>query len=506
MSRVWTKLGIDGAVGLDPDGFGPVEAEIGLVSGPGTALSVEGGADQTTAHSIDGSIAANPENFERDIQVVSTVIETGAALAVTDPNDVVVSIGLVTGSYAAFDVTELVSATITSVSSNRGTNIIAASETLTVNVDNSNGITSVTVNGVATTLVQIITGTEVTCVVPLGVAAPPGTSVDVVVNNGVDSSPFSALFEPPTGFIYTSFTVDYAGLDPDSPFAGDTDFSDLAVGDVCVYSEFTTPDSNSVSMAGNGEFTIGGTVTQLQTYDYYIYDASDQTNSSTIEQIEVYPGPVEAEIGLVTGTGTAFAVTADVAVTGQIGAVTGLGQPQAVADGSIPDGEIGLVTGVGTAPAVTGGVSQVISINQVVGSAGAALPVSDASIPSAEIGMVTGLGVPISVIDATAVVQAISQVTGAGAAQSVSFPADLDDIQTQLANLQASVDTLQVSVDSITAVLAAQQVLIEELHTRFDLDATNPNTYADDASSIANTDFTLTKTDNGNGTFDITRS
>ncbi len=45
-----------------------------------------------------------------------------------------------------------------------------------------------------------------------------------------------------------------------------------------------------------------------------------------------------------------------------------------------------------------------------------------------------------------------------------------------------------------------------EIWKRLDLDAANPNTYADDASSIANNDFTLTRTDNGNGTSTVQRS
>ncbi len=57
-----------------------------------------------------------------------------------------------------------------------------------------------------------------------------------------------------------------------------------------------------------------------------------------------------------------------------------------------------------------------------------------------------------------------------------------------------------------SALTTAQAAQLEEVHRRFDLDAATPNTYADDGSSIANSDFTLTKTDNGNGTFDISRT
>jgi hypothetical protein len=47
---------------------------------------------------------------------------------------------------------------------------------------------------------------------------------------------------------------------------------------------------------------------------------------------------------------------------------------------------------------------------------------------------------------------------------------------------------------------------VTEMHTRFDLNTASANTYANDASSIVNTDFTLTKTDNGNGTSTVTRT
>ena len=501
-----TKLGIDG--GIAPAGLtGTITAEIGLVTGVGQALSLSSNLQdaRVTEMGIDGGIGNFAKNFTAKQRVLGLVTGTGAALPVTDPNDVAQTIGLVTGLGQAITVTPFVPATILSCASSRGTDILAASETLQINVDNSAGITGVTANGVACTLVQIITPTEVQCTVPLGISAAPGTTVDLVVNNGLASSPLSVLFEPPLGFTYTSFTVDYAGLDPDSPFAGDTDFSDLSNGDVCIYQSATTPDANSVSMDGLGEFTIGGTVTQLQTFDYYIYDASDGTNSSTIEQIEVYPGPVEAEIGLVIGTGAAQSVTSIVVVSGEIGLVTGTGSPQPVTDGSTVSAEIGLVTGVGAAQAVSGGVTQVVSIGQVFGS-GQVFSVEDGSTPIAEIGLVTGLGVPLSVADATAVVQAIGLVIGSGQPQPVSIPSSLDGISDQLVALQATVDSLVVSVDSLAALATAQQILIDELHVRFDLDATTPNTYADDGSSIANSDFTLTKTDNGNGTFDITRS
>ncbi len=61
-------------------------------------------------------------------------------------------------------------------------------------------------------------------------------------------------------------------------------------------------------------------------------------------------------------------------------------------------------------------------------------------------------------------------------------------------------------IDSGSGLTAQQADQLLEMWRRLDLDATNPNTYADDASSINNSDFTLTRTDNGNGTSTVTRS
>lgn len=47
---------------------------------------------------------------------------------------------------------------------------------------------------------------------------------------------------------------------------------------------------------------------------------------------------------------------------------------------------------------------------------------------------------------------------------------------------------------------------IAELYKRFDLDSTDQNTYNDDGSVISNSTFTLTKTTNGDGTFDVVKS
>ena len=47
---------------------------------------------------------------------------------------------------------------------------------------------------------------------------------------------------------------------------------------------------------------------------------------------------------------------------------------------------------------------------------------------------------------------------------------------------------------------------LEELWTRMDLNPAEQQTYENDGSVISNSEFTLTKTDNGDCTFDIVRS
>lgn len=55
-------------------------------------------------------------------------------------------------------------------------------------------------------------------------------------------------------------------------------------------------------------------------------------------------------------------------------------------------------------------------------------------------------------------------------------------------------------------ILATIDGKVDTVQTRLDLDATKPNTYADNGSTIVNSDFTLTKTDNGNGTFTVAKT
>ena len=486
------RLNIDG--GISSFWFEATEAAIGQAqetdsAGPATSQNLK---PIVTRMSLYGGVANNSRQFFGKTQTLRQAQETDTALAVIDPNDVVLGIGQAIEASSARSVSALQPAVITSCASSRGTDIVAASEVLQVNVNDSAGITAVTVNGTACTNVGIVTSTEVQCTVPLGVGAAPGATVDLVVNNGTQSTPLSVTFEPPLGMIYTTFTVDYAGLDPDSPFAGDTDFSDLAIGDVCIYDEFTTPDSNSVSMDGLGEFTIGGTIAAIQTFDYYIYDASDQTVSQTIEQITVYPGPVEVLIGQASEADTARPVSAEVVTTAIIGQATESDSALPTIDGSPIAFTVGIAVETDSAlPVVAQGPIQQIVIG-IASESNSAFTFTDGSVPTDTIAQALEAAQAFPVTDAGAVSQTISQATETNTALDVDFPADLNSIRDQ--------------IEALTDLVIAQQAKIDELHIRFDLEPTVPNTYADDASTIDNSQFSLTKTDNLDLTFTVTRT
>lgn len=80
----------------------------------------------------------------------------------------------------------------------------------------------------------------------------------------------------------------------------------------------------------------------------------------------------------------------------------------------------------------------------------------------------------------------------------------------QVASIVNTVTTVQNVVtgdlSSVQDIVSQIQSLTNDLHKRLDLDVNKPNTYANDASDIPNDDFTLTKTDNGDGTSTVQRS
>lgn len=487
-----TKFGIDG--GIAPAGLGPVVFTIGQAQETDTAHPVvsELNSPRNTKFGISGDIANANRDFGGKVHFLGQAQEIDTAFPVIDFSVRAGTIGQANETDTAHPVTFSQPLAITLVSSSRGTNIITANETLTVNVTDSAGVTIVTVNGVTTSLVQIITPTEITCVVPLGIGAQYSTNVDVIADNGTPSPGFSAAWEPPFGMAETDFTTNFAGLDPDSPFAGDPNFSDLVSGDSCINDAVTTPGGNSISMDGLGEFTIGGTITVVQIFNYYIYDLSDNTVSPTIEQITVQPGPVEALIGQAVEIDTAHSVTSNVATVGIIGQANEINTSHPVTDGSIPLQTIGQALEINTGhPVTVGGVVQTFVIGQAF-EINTAFPVVDASIPTQTIGQANEIDSAFAVIDAQAVSQLIGQAIEINTAFKVSTPASLESLSDQ--------------IDELVNLINTQQLFINDLYTRFDLNVVLPNIYDDDGSLITNSDFILTKTDNGDGTFTITRT
>lgn len=66
-------------------------------------------------------------------------------------------------------------------------------------------------------------------------------------------------------------------------------------------------------------------------------------------------------------------------------------------------------------------------------------------------------------------------------------------------------DTVRTLTEGAGLTLEEKEVLAK-LYDRFDMNASKPNTYADDGSTIANGEYTLTKTSNGDGTSTVQRS
>ena len=140
-------------------------------------------------------------------------------------------------------------------------------------------------------------GTDVVTLGP--VVIPIGAGAGTYTLVGTDS-----FLIPGPGKFAIDFTVNYNLLDTNSPFAGNPNFQDIVVGDACAFDALTTPDSLNVYMSGDGVFTVDFPVIATQTFDYYIYDASDG-NRGTTEQITILQSQlVAAEAGLYVLTGT----------------------------------------------------------------------------------------------------------------------------------------------------------------------------------------------------------
>lgn len=173
-------------------------------------------------------------------------------------------------AWAAFT-----AAVISAVSSVRGADIATGEGLLTITVDDSTGINVVSVNGQACSNVIIVNPTTVTAVCPFAFGAPYGQSGDVVVDNGVASLGHAASLMPPEGMIEDFFTVNHAGLDPNSPY---TSYPSIQAGFSAIHDEYSGPDNHQLSMSGDGVYTITPPeITQNQSFRHAVFDITDNT-------------------------------------------------------------------------------------------------------------------------------------------------------------------------------------------------------------------------------------
>jgi hypothetical protein len=187
--------------------------------------------------------------------------------------------------------------TITAVSSNAGADTVQLNSQLTITVDDSSGITGVSINSVALTGITIVDGTTVTANVGLGVAANIGASVNVVVNNGDDSLGHSVTVGLPSGWSSVVLTANYADIYMDSPFFSEAAFSPLFVGDVYLYDN----KAGTLTVDGTLKPSFDPLLTVPTDVEGYFLDASDSYNadaSITTTTYQLPPNPVPVITGL----------------------------------------------------------------------------------------------------------------------------------------------------------------------------------------------------------------
>ncbi len=254
-----------------------------------------------------------------------------------------------------------------------------------------------TISGSVTSEPVSVSGTVISANILSGAVSSEATSVSGTLES-----------YPQAGYSFTYFTSNYADLSADSPFAGDSNYSDIVIGDACHYETLTTPDSHTMTMSGDGEFSISpSTLTQNQTFDFQIYDASDKTLGTT-GTITVQPGTADSSIsGGVTSGNTSVSGTV---TTFTVNTVSGNVQPEnATMFGVLNEGNTIQIFGslsVGEST-VSGDVDRVITLfgsvtsetTSVSGAANRALSFSGAV--QSQVAQVSGIaGPPIPYVEA----------------------------------------------------------------------------------------------------------
>lgn len=162
----------------------------------------------------------------------------------------------------------------------------AANSQVTINSDGTTDLTaaavvSVLLEGVALSGVAVADADTVTAQFPIE-GYELGSSVDIVlIVDGAASAPYGVIFDPALGG-FTTLTVDYSGLHPDSPLLNPA-YSGLVVGDQVEFSPISS-GGFPVSVDGNGYVTVTGAGANDgdQLIDFALIDASDDFARSNV--------------------------------------------------------------------------------------------------------------------------------------------------------------------------------------------------------------------------------
>lgn len=379
-------------------------------------------------------------------------------------------------------------------------------------------------------------------------------AINITASQTEDGDTQSARILPPD-YTETFFTVDYADLDANSPFAGNATYSDILIGDSCVYEIESTPDAHTVSMTGDGVFSLSPTtLSQNQEVDFYIWDASDETLGSQ-GTLTIEPA-AEADI-TASQTEGGDTVSATIQVIAQIA----VSQPE---DGDATAAAVDVLAQISASQAEEGDAATASFVEAA--AIVSASQDEDGDVVSAALEGIISLSASLTEQGdvATVNLQTLAQISASQAEDGDAIEADIDtgDIggvynvvgsfptaSTVTITLYDPLTLEEVPLDSDVCVeigssggylwgtsklttqptsyqeyayvmtdgLSSEAGLIKvfgdtifdrvaEIHQRFDLNGSNQNTYADDGSEISNDDWTLTKVNNGNGTFTVVRT
>ena len=357
---------------------------------------------------------------------------------------------------------------------------------------------------------------------------------------------------PPQGMTYTAFTVDYAALDPNSSYAGNTEFSNITVGAQDVYDAQTTPDGIAVSMSGTGVFNLASIPAVAQSFRTFIYDPTDQTVGAdvtvTVEAVATATITSTGQTAADTQSATVSAIVSvnagsQIAPESQSGAfsvqslstITFAGQvaqdSQSAAFETVVDIAAGNQAVVDTQSGAFGVEAALQAGDQVAhdiqSAAITVLPVSTVtstgqSATDAQSGgtivlqvggrrninaqFPTGSTVTITLYDTVTgqpvplLGSSMIEIGGAGL-----FLFDLDKIVTQPIRRTEYAWAATDGTTTQTGV-AVIEPETEDIWQRLDLDPDAPNTYAESLANITGGFGRIDKTNNGDGTVTTTRT